>query len=164
VHLNELIVGDLAVRVTWDDLEEVPIRPDSRLRQLAQLRACQRGLGHREVLTVDLDVERGPGLACQVAHRTPLVDWYQDTDPPRYLQHDPRRWHNELVKPAKAMTIRLSAEQAEQLELVADVDDRPVSDVIRAAIAEHVETRRKDETFQKSLRDRISRAQELLDG
>ena len=68
-----------------------------------------------------------------------------------------------MVKPAKAMTIRLSAEQAEQLELVAAVDDQPVSDVIRAAIAEHVETRRKDKTFQMGLRERISRAQDLLD-
>jgi predicted transcriptional regulator len=61
------------------------------------------------------------------------------------------------------MTIRLSADQAEQLELVAAVDDQPVSEVIRAAIAEHVETRRKDKTFQMSLRERISRAQDLLD-
>jgi predicted transcriptional regulator len=79
------------------------------------------------------------------------------------LQQDTERWHNELVKPAKAMTIRLSAEQAEQLDLVAAVDDQPVSDVIRAAIAEHVETRRKDEAFQRGLRERISRAQDLLD-
>ena len=68
-----------------------------------------------------------------------------------------------MVKPAKAMTIRLSAEQAEQLEMVAAVDDQPVSEVIRAAITQHVETRRRDQAFQKGLRERISRAQELLD-
>jgi predicted transcriptional regulator len=68
-----------------------------------------------------------------------------------------------MVKPAKAMTIRLSAEQADQLEMVAAVDDQPVSEVIRAAIAEHVATRRKDQTFQMSLRERIARAQDLLD-
>ena len=68
-----------------------------------------------------------------------------------------------MVKSAKAMTIRLSAEQAEQLEMVAAVDDQPVSEVIRAAIAEHVETRRRDKAFQVSLRERISRAQDLLD-
>ena len=68
-----------------------------------------------------------------------------------------------MVKPAKAMTIRLSADQAEQLELVAAIDDQPVSEVIRAAIAEHVETRRKDKVFQMGLRERISRAQGLLD-
>ena len=41
---------------------------------------------------------------------------------------------------------------------------RPVSDVIRAAIAEHVASRRQDGAFQTSLRDRIARAQNLLDG
>ena len=60
------------------------------------------------------------------------------------------------------MTVRLSAEQAEALETVATVEDRPVSEVIRAAIAEHIESRRKDPTFRGSLKDRIDRAQRLL--
>lgn len=66
------------------------------------------------------------------------------------------------MKPAKAMTIRLSAEQAEQLETVATVDDQPVSEVIRAAIAEHIERRKQDGQFQDSLKGRIERAQRLL--
>jgi predicted transcriptional regulator len=66
------------------------------------------------------------------------------------------------MKPAKAMTIRLSAEQAEQLETVATVDDQPVSEVIRAAIAEHIERRKQDGQFQDGLRNRIERAQQLL--
>ena len=66
------------------------------------------------------------------------------------------------MKPAKAMTIRLSAEQAEQLETVATVDDQPVSEVIRAAIAEHIERRKQDGQFQDSLKGRIERAQQLL--
>lgn len=66
------------------------------------------------------------------------------------------------MKPAKAMTIRLSAEQAEQLETVASVDDQPVSEVIRAAIAQHIEARRKDPSFQDGLKDRLARAQSLL--
>ena len=66
------------------------------------------------------------------------------------------------MKPAKAMTIRLSAEQAEELETVATVDSQPVSAVVRAAIAEHIESRKKDERFQDSLKDRISRAQRML--
>lgn len=61
------------------------------------------------------------------------------------------------------MTIRLSAKQAEELEMVAAIDDQPVSAVIRAAIAHHVEARRKDESFQLGLRERIARAQEMLD-
>lgn len=66
------------------------------------------------------------------------------------------------MKPAKAMTIRLSAEQAEALETVATVEDRAVAEVIRAAITAHIEKRRKDQDFQDSLNDRIERARRLL--
>jgi predicted transcriptional regulator len=66
------------------------------------------------------------------------------------------------MKPARAMTIRLSAEQAEALKTVATVENRSVSEVIRAAITEHIESRRKDPGFRDSLRDRIDRAQRLL--
>lgn len=66
------------------------------------------------------------------------------------------------MKPAKAMTIRLTADQAEALETVATVENQPVSEVIRAAIAEHIEKRRTDEAFQDGLRERIARAQQLL--
>lgn len=60
------------------------------------------------------------------------------------------------------MTIRLSEEQAEALETVANVENQPVSEVIRAAIASHVEKRAKDPEFQLSLRERIQRAERLL--
>jgi predicted transcriptional regulator len=62
----------------------------------------------------------------------------------------------------KAMTIRLSAEQAEALETVATVEDKPVSDIIRAAITEHIASRREDPSFQEGLRAQIDRAQRLL--
>lgn len=67
------------------------------------------------------------------------------------------------VKVAKAMTIRLSAEQAEALETVATVEECAVSDIIRAAISEHIETRRRDPKFQEGLKARIHRARRLLD-
>jgi predicted transcriptional regulator len=60
------------------------------------------------------------------------------------------------------MTIRLSSEQADQLEMVASVENQPVSEIIRAAIATHIETVSKDEAFQAGLRERIERAQGLL--
>ncbi len=66
------------------------------------------------------------------------------------------------MKPAKAMTIRLSAEQADELETVATVDSQPVSEIIRAAIAEHIARRQRDHQFQDSLRERIARAQKML--
>ncbi len=62
----------------------------------------------------------------------------------------------------KAMTIRLSAEQAEELNTVAAVDGQPVSEVIRMAIAEHIEERMQDDSFQDGLRQRIERAQRML--
>lgn len=70
--------------------------------------------------------------------------------------------HNRAMKPTKAMTIRLTTEQADALETVASVEDRPISEVIRAAIEEHIDSRKKDPAFQDSLKDRLARARRLL--
>lgn len=67
------------------------------------------------------------------------------------------------MKSPKAMTVRLSEEQAQALETVASVENLPISDVIRAAIATHIDTRRRDPDFQAGLKDRISQARRLLD-
>jgi len=67
------------------------------------------------------------------------------------------------MQPPKAMTIRLSADQADALETVANVENRAVSDVIRAAISEHIAMRRRDPQFQEGLKARIDRARQLLD-
>ncbi len=66
------------------------------------------------------------------------------------------------MKPIKSMTIRLSAEQAEALETVAAVDDQAIADVIRAAISEHIEGRRRDRAFQESLKSRLERTRKML--
>jgi predicted transcriptional regulator len=66
------------------------------------------------------------------------------------------------MKTPKAMTIRLSQEQAEELETVASVDDKPVAEVIRAAIAEHISARKQDKNFRQSLQQRIERTQQML--
>jgi predicted transcriptional regulator len=60
------------------------------------------------------------------------------------------------------MTIRLSADQAEALETVALVDDQPISEIVRAAISEHIESRKADATFRDGLKSRIDRAQRML--
>jgi predicted transcriptional regulator len=52
----------------------------------------------------------------------------------------------------KTMTLRLSDEQAADLEAMARVDDVPVSEAVRVAIAERIERRRKDRAFQARLR------------
>jgi predicted transcriptional regulator len=62
----------------------------------------------------------------------------------------------------KAMTIRLSSEQAELLETVASVSNQPVSEVIRAAIDTHIGSVTRDAKFQQSLRERIAHAESLL--
>lgn len=67
-----------------------------------------------------------------------------------------------VMKTAKAMTIRLSGEQAEALDAVAAVDGRPVAEVIRTAIAAHIEGRRQDSAFQDSLKERLNRTKRIL--
>lgn len=60
------------------------------------------------------------------------------------------------------MTLRLSTEQAEELEVVASVDSVPVAEVVRAAISAHVAERKQDPEFQQGLRRRIERSRQLL--
>ena len=67
-----------------------------------------------------------------------------------------------MIKPAKAMTVRLTVEQAEALDTVATVDGLAISEIVRVAISEHIKGRKKDPAFQDSLRERIGRAQQLL--
>ena len=61
------------------------------------------------------------------------------------------------------MTVRLSEEQAAELEAVAQVDGVPVSEEIRDAIDAYIETRRQDKEFQRRLRESIERNQQILD-
>ena len=68
------------------------------------------------------------------------------------------------MRTVKAMTIRLSADQSEELDTIAAVDGQPVSRVIRSAIAEHIEERKRDAAFQEMLRQRIEREQQMLPG
>jgi predicted transcriptional regulator len=63
---------------------------------------------------------------------------------------------------AKAMTVRLSGEQAEELEAVAQVEGVPISEVVRTAIGEHIAARRKDTAFKKRLRASLERNKEIL--
>lgn len=61
-----------------------------------------------------------------------------------------------------AMTIRLDPDLAQDLATVAAVDGRPVSDVIRRAVDEHVKARKADPQFRARLREHIGKAQRLL--
>jgi predicted DNA-binding protein len=67
----------------------------------------------------------------------------------------------------KNMLLRLDHELAELLQTVADVEGRPVSDVVREAITALVEQRRNDTRFLQLLDDNLARhrhALELLSG
>jgi hypothetical protein len=63
----------------------------------------------------------------------------------------------------KAMTLRLSADQAEALEKVAEVDGVSVSEAIRQAIEEHITTRAADVEFRARLAASMERNKRILD-
>ena len=63
----------------------------------------------------------------------------------------------------KAMTLRLSDEQATELEVVARAEGIPVSELVRKAIDEHIAARRGDAAFRARLQERMSRDREILE-
>jgi post-segregation antitoxin (ccd killing protein) len=63
----------------------------------------------------------------------------------------------------KNMTLRLSAEQAAELEVVARAEGISVSDAVREAIAEHIERKRTDAAFRERLRTVVARDREILE-
>jgi predicted transcriptional regulator len=63
----------------------------------------------------------------------------------------------------KSLTLRLSDEQARELEAVSQVEDTPVSQLIRAAIAADIERRRADAAFQSRLKASLARNRKLLE-
>ena len=63
----------------------------------------------------------------------------------------------------KNLLLRLDPELAGRLQTVADVEGRPVSDVVREAIAALVEQRRSDERFRRLLEDNLARHRQALE-
>ena len=63
----------------------------------------------------------------------------------------------------KNLLLRLDPELAGRLQTVADVEGRPVSDVVREAIATLVEQRRSDERFMRLLEENLARHRQALD-
>jgi Ribbon-helix-helix protein, copG family len=63
----------------------------------------------------------------------------------------------------KNMTLRLSADQAEELDAVARADGISVSDAVREAITEHIAGKRGDEEFRQRLRVVMERDREILE-
>jgi hypothetical protein len=69
----------------------------------------------------------------------------------------------EEVDMAKGFTVRLSDDDAAELEAVARVDGVPVAEEIRRAIGDLVAERRADTEFQARLRRSIEENQAILD-
>jgi hypothetical protein len=63
----------------------------------------------------------------------------------------------------KNMTLRLSPEQAHELEAVARAEGISISDAVREAITEHIARKRKDKAFQDRLRAVMDRDREILE-
>jgi predicted DNA-binding protein len=63
----------------------------------------------------------------------------------------------------KNLLLRLDPELAGRLQTVADVEGRPVSDVVREAITALVEQRRGDERFLRLLEENLARHRQALD-
>jgi predicted transcriptional regulator len=63
----------------------------------------------------------------------------------------------------KNLLLRLDPELAGRLQTVADVEGRPVSDVVREAIAALVELRRGDERFLRLLEANLARHRQALE-
>ena len=63
----------------------------------------------------------------------------------------------------KALTLRLPAEQAEELEAIAGVDEVSINEEIRRAIAAHIEARRQDKEFRARLQASLDRHKEILE-
>jgi hypothetical protein len=63
----------------------------------------------------------------------------------------------------KNMTLRLPANQADELEAVARAEGMTVSDAVREAITEHIDRKRKDKAFRERLKAVMERDREILD-
>lgn len=61
------------------------------------------------------------------------------------------------------MTLRLSPEQADELEAVARAEGMSVADAVRTAIAEHIQRKRKDKAFRERLQAVMERDREILE-
>jgi predicted transcriptional regulator len=66
------------------------------------------------------------------------------------------------MAPTKNLLLRLDPDLAEQLQAVADIEERPVSEVVREAIRSLVDQRRTDDGFQARLQATAEAQQRVL--
>lgn len=66
-------------------------------------------------------------------------------------------------QPTKATSLRLSPELAAELEAVARAQGVAISEVVRAAVSDHIAAVRSDDRFQARLREQMKKDRELLE-
>ena len=66
-------------------------------------------------------------------------------------------------QPTKATSLRLSPELAAELEAVARAQGVTISEVVRAAVSNHIASVRADDQFQARLREQMDKDRELLE-
>lgn len=66
-------------------------------------------------------------------------------------------------QPTKATSLRLSPELAAELEAVARAQGVTISEVVRAAVSNHIASVRADDRFQARLREQMEKDRELLE-
>jgi predicted transcriptional regulator len=64
---------------------------------------------------------------------------------------------------SKTMTVRITDEQARELEAVARVDEMPVVEAVRQAIDDRIAQRRKDTAFQERLKRHLTENKAALE-
>jgi predicted DNA-binding protein len=64
---------------------------------------------------------------------------------------------------SKAMTLRLPEALHERLAAVAEVEGDPIAEVVRRAVSDHVDQRRRDPEFRAKVEETLRRRQRLLD-
>ncbi|MCO6006322.1 ribbon-helix-helix protein, CopG family [Actinoallomurus purpureus] len=63
----------------------------------------------------------------------------------------------------RAFTVRVSEDQAEELEAIAAAEGTSVAEEVRSALTERIAARRKDGEFQARLRATMERNRRVLD-
>ena len=63
----------------------------------------------------------------------------------------------------RAFTVRLDTDQASDLEAVAAADGVSIAEVIREAVADRIDARRKDPAFQERIRSIMDQNQRVLE-
>lgn len=91
------------------------------------------------------------------------IPGYLDTEIARHYHEWSHKEVSRVDKPIKSMTLRLPADQAAELERVAEVDQVPVSEAVREAITRHIEARRQDGEFRERLERMLRENQEILE-